>query len=449
MPDFWENFAGIGNAFGDFASGVNQGMAPLKSWEAIRQADLANDIQEQAARNAQFQQQAREGVATPGLYGDWATQVQTGFQQDTAKNQLGTQGYQSDLAFRNYMVSPEGQAEFRGLVPGSGEWNAKMREKIAQFLPYGTANTMGVPEFQTKVMGPSQNVAENQQLALSGLQFKMGQQVDPMTGQPYGNDVAIRPLQGGGYEARRISTGEQVQIPRLLLVAAAQDVGNVAGFNAIKEQATLQNTLQTGDVARAVSLLKAVQDTAASDPTMLAGTKMLEYGTKALTSLDAERARVPQYAFTPEDQQKAYADIARREVEARGYMGRGEQMIRGRAAQRGLRMPGTGMGQIYPGGTPQALTGGYNFGLNGTRVASPLPVAAGPIAAAAPPVAAPASRTELVAPPPSIDPWDAMGANETYGLPPGYFSLGWPGSQIQIPMPTRAPMIRSAVARHR
>ena len=412
--EFWQALGGFGNALSAIPKGLELGLQPMKTLEDVQRQGIANDIQSQVARNAFLQQQAREGQTTPGLYGDWAGEQQTGFQQGMAKNQLGTQGFQQDLALRQYLTSPEGQAAFAGKQPGTGEWDAAMAQAMSRFTP------MGVPQFQSTVMGPAQSTAANLQNAVQGLQYKLGQLPDPVTGQPYGNDIQVSALPGGGFGATRISTGEPVQIPSSYLTYAAQMQGNLAPWNAINAQATLQNTLQTSDANRMSVLIKAAQDTLANDPYTRMATDSLASTQKELAALGVERTNAMKI-FDETQRNQALADINARAQPVLQAQRQAQQFMYSRAAQRGVRLPG--MGQATPGGAGGEFMRQVRFGPGGTLLPP-----GGASQPAAPRPAQQVPGTQITSNVPNYN--QDLGTPMTpYNIPQGY-NIGLPGNPL-------------------
>jgi hypothetical protein len=341
MANFLQDFAGLGQAFGGIATGLDQGMAPLKTWEGIRTSDLANDKSEIANQDLQQQQFARMGTLDPaqqqGYYGAWQNNQISGLQNVTASNQLGTQTQQQQIDMYRLATSPEGRARLQGLDPSSPQFAMELEKMRAETNPFS------VPDDITKTLIPAQQRGANQQATQNFLQTAMMSMKDPNTGEAmFGEGDTIVPSPGGGYVMKK-ANGDVVAVPYNLAAFAQQMENNPTLFKALQDRANASNTQRTSDITAQDQILKLGQTLMANDPLVAAGTKEM--------------------ADSPERQQ-AIATLDAQETAARALQAHGQQLISSRVRGQGYTQSAAATGQTGGGAGGLML----NYAKNGQPI---------------------------------------------------------------------------------
>ena len=361
---FLDTIGDIGEALSGIPYGIDKGLAPFKTWEGVRTADLQNDLRDISNRNALLEQQAREGMEVPSYYGDFTQSKQTGFQDTTAKNLLDIFNQQQALAMRQYGASPQGQAEFVGMVPGSPEYAAAQAAIQGRFDPFG-AGAFGV-----STLNPLRNQAATEQVA--------AQYGSNVLASMYGLDPSEIQLQRGpNGEWMATAFGEQLQIPREALIT-------MAGMSGIKGPSEFRDTqlrniqaVNTANANNFTNIYKAlVQDEMRNDPQLNAAlntaSKQVEDFGKAVQVLRANPLADPAEITAAEQRfSQAYANYnqiqqlaLRRGVQR--YGGGVPAQYGGGMQQTGFRVPTTSL--FGPAGAqPGAVRQPIRFGPTGAR----------------------------------------------------------------------------------
>jgi len=345
---FLDTIGNIGEALSGIPYGLNQGLTPFNTWEGIRTKDLANDRSELQLQDLAQIQAARDAAAN--YYGDLVNAAQTGNQFTSAKNLYGTDTAQQQLAYAQFMRSPEGQALLANQMPGSYGFDQGLLQGASQFLP------TQVPDmFKQYGMAGLDQQAAGQQVGEQMLRYQL-QQMNP------GSQVDVVRMPGQGYVA--LVDGQPMDIPASLLRGAYAAEGVNAPQQAINTQVQLERAIQTGNVDMIAKILQAT-NSFQKDPALAQLTQMYSANQREMTSLLTQRTRMAATyggADTP-----IMAQINARIAELGGRMQQQEALIQ----QRAQRTMGAGTGVLGAIGQPQAGSRALSFTPNGqTQVIS-------------------------------------------------------------------------------
>lgn len=259
MADWEDWLTGLSGGVSGIVKGIDQGMAPLSTWEGIRTKDLANDRYEIGNEDIDALQRTRMGDYVSDFYGDKIGAESTGYRQKIASGEVDIYGNEQKLALAEYLSDPNGAFQQglkeTGWTPGTPEYREWLAEAMSMYDPSGAAGAydkMGIPGIENRNL--------NEQAALNYIQ-NYARQKDP------GSRVQRMP---DGTVVILDSNGEMTPVPGDMLVQAAAMINAKTPYDAIsqglKDEGNIQKlnidlvkAMQSGQVTPAVAF-KYMQD---------------------------------------------------------------------------------------------------------------------------------------------------------------------------------------------
>jgi hypothetical protein len=170
---WWDVFSDISDAGRGIAKGLDEGMAPLRTWEGIRTEDLKNDRYEIGNQNEDYLQRARMGeYGIPEYYANQAQLANTGFQKGIGQNQYDIFGNDLRMQMGRAFTDPTGLFQERvrreGLQPGTPEFNRAVVALKQQYDPTGMEadkayDTLGIAAEDKRAINDQTTIAMVQQ----------------------------------------------------------------------------------------------------------------------------------------------------------------------------------------------------------------------------------------------------------------------------------------------
>jgi hypothetical protein len=420
MADFWDTFAGVGQALGGIPEGIDKGLAPFKTWEQIDTLSQANQAAALKNRNADLEQQYRESA--PNYYGDFTQKAQTGFQADTAKNQYNTADFQNQLAFRNSLLTPEVQQELSKYTPGSPEWMAVYGRAM------GATNPEAVLAFNKDTYLPAQARGGGQQISADYLRAAAANMVNPATGEKYGPGVQVQ-FDPSGAISVTAPDGTPIDMGPNALTIAQQWAGNTAPYTAFNQRRTDERTQQVANVKMVNDTITAMQGKAGTDSIATNFVNLAKQAADQLKANDTARTKLDsQYFDDPNEKQRRLDALDKEDQDLKRQIVYYQGLVEQRGASRmpfggaggggyggggGYAAAGPGGYPVGPGGAPGGVRGAMIRGAAGGPAAvqwvngKPVPVGTPGATsvpnrgapAAAPAAAAPGTSAEVIAGP--------------------------------------------------